>query len=183
MKNRSIILVSCGHFEKNVIDKISSDLLFFFGFPLDVRECSLDLSSFYNPTRRQYDANLILKAIAELTSHDAIKTIGLMRVDIFIPILTYIFGQSMLNGSAGIVSLYRLRNELYGLEQDNNLLIERFRKVIVHEMGHAFGLIHCHKPRCIMRSSTYVEDIDQKDLEFCYKCKTELDERINGYRI
>ncbi len=182
MNKKSIILVSCGHFEKNVIDKISTDLLFFFGFPLDVRECSLDLSSFYNPTRRQYDANLILKAVSEHSSPDAIKTLGLMRVDIYIPILTYIFGQSMLNGSTGIVSLYRLRNELYGLEQDDNLLIERFRKVIVHEMGHAFGLIHCLNPTCIMRSSTYVEDLDQKEMEFCYNCKTELDEKINGYQ-
>ncbi len=183
MKNKSIILVTCGHFEKIVIDKISEDLLFFFGFPLDIEECSLDLSSFYNPTRRQYDANLILKAIAKVSSPYALKTIGLMRVDIYIPILTYIFGQSILNGSTGIASLYRLRNELYGLKQDNKLLIERFRKVIVHEMGHAFGLIHCLNPNCIMRSSTYVEDLDQKDLEFCYKCKSELDERINGYSI
>lgn len=173
--------MSCGHFEKNVIDKISADLLFFFGFPLNVKECSLDLSSFYNPTRRQYDANLILQAISKLTPPDAIKLIGLMRIDIYIPILTYIFGQSMLNGQAGIASLYRLRNELYGLEQNNNLLIERFRKVIVHEMGHSFGLIHCHNPTCIMRSSTYVEDLDQKDMEFCYKCKSELDERISEY--
>ncbi|HCC71308.1 MAG TPA: hypothetical protein DEQ09_09195 [Bacteroidales bacterium] len=124
MRNKSIILVSCGHFEKNVIDKISSDLVYFFGFPLDVKECSLDLSSFYNPTRRQYDANLILQAIADVSSPDALKT-----------------------------------------------------------MGHAFGLIHCNNPRCIMRSSTYAEDLDQKDLEFCYKCKRELDEKINGYRI
>lgn len=175
-------MVSCGHFEKSVIDKISHDLLLFFGFPLAVKECSLDLGSFYNPTRRQYDANMILKAISELTSPDAIKTIGLMRVDIYIPILTYIFGQSILNGSAGIVSLYRLRNELYGLEQDNNLLTERFRKVIVHELGHAFGLIHCHNPSCIMRSSTYVEDLDQKNLDFCFKCKTELDRRLSAYR-
>ena len=26
------------------------------------------------------------------------------------------------------------------------------------------GLIHCHVPTCVMRSSTYVEDIDQKSV-------------------
>lgn len=183
MDKRSIIVISCGHFERHVLEKITADLIHFFRFPLIVKECTLDLSGFYNPTRRQYDANLILKAISMLSSPDAIKTIGLMRVDLYIPILTYIFGQSMLDGSTGIVSLYRLRNELYGLEQDDRLLIERFRKVIVHEMAHAFGLIHCLNPSCIMRSSTYVEDLDQKDLEFCFKCKTELDERLNAFRI
>jgi archaemetzincin len=28
---------------------------------------------------------------------------------------------------------------------------------------------------CVMRSSTYVEDIDQKDWRFCAKCKKELE--------
>ena len=110
----------------------------------------------------------------------AFKTIGLLRVDLYIPILTYIFGQSVLNGSTGIVSLYRLRNELYGLEQDDRLLTERFRKVIIHELGHSLGLIHCLNPICIMRSSTYVEDLDQKKLEFCNKCTKELDDRIQN---
>ncbi|MDZ7738558.1 MAG: archaemetzincin family Zn-dependent metalloprotease [Bacteroidales bacterium] len=163
---------------KYVIDKISSDLLNFFRLPLEVRHCSLDLSSFYNPDRRQYDANLILKKISELAPAGAYRTMGLLRVDLFIPILTYIFGQSFLNGSTGIVSLYRLRNELYGLPQDDRLLTERFRKVIIHELGHSFGLIHCLNPSCIMRSSTYVEDLDQKKLEFCNKCAKGLDERI-----
>lgn len=178
MDKKTIILISCGHFEKNVIDKISSDLLNLFGLPLDVRHCSLDLSRFYNPGRRQYDANLILKKVSELAPRGAYKTIGLLRVDLFIPILTYIFGQSVLNGNTGIVSLYRLRNELYGLQQDDRLLTERFRKVVIHELAHSFGLIHCLNPSCIMRSSTYVEDLDQKKLGFCNKCTEELNFRI-----
>lgn len=111
----------------------------------------------------------------------ALKTMGLLRVDLYIPILTYIFGQSVLNGKTSIASIYRLRNELYGLNPDNRLLEERFRKVIAHEMGHAFGLIHCLNPACIMRSSTYVEDLDQKELRFCSKCRDELDKYLEQY--
>jgi len=102
---------------------------------------------------------------------------GLFRVDLFIPILTYIFGQAVLNGNTGIVSLFRMKNELYGLPQNNNLLIERFRKVVIHELGHTFGLIHCQYPNCVMRSSTYVEDIDQKKNFFCKNCQEELNRK------
>ena len=174
MNKKSIIIITCGHFEKSVLDIVSADIKLFFRLPIIVKECTLDLSSFYSPERRQYDANMLLKALSLLSSPDAIKTIGLTRVDLFIPILTYIFGQSMLDGTTGIVSLFRLRNELYGLERNNFLLIERFRKVVVHELAHAFGLIHCHNPACIMRSSTYVEDLDQKEKQFCYRCRAEL---------
>lgn len=163
-------MYSCGHFEKEVLKVISEDITRLFHYPVIQKECSFDISGFYNPGRRQYDGNGILKLVAQEAPENALKTIALFRVDLFIPILTYIFGQAYLNGNVGIASVFRLRNELYGLDQNNSLLTERFRKVILHELGHAFGLIHCHNPVCVMRSSTYVEDIDQKKLSFCKKC-------------
>ncbi|MDP2723940.1 MAG: archaemetzincin [Bacteroidales bacterium] len=174
MEKQPIILVTCGHFEKEVLRLISDDITRAFHHPVVQKECSFDLSSFYNPGRRQYDGNGILKMVAEKAPTNALKTIGLFRVDLFIPILTYIFGQAFLNGNTGIASLFRLKNELYGLEHNNTLQIERFRKVILHELGHTFGLIHCQYPICVMRSSTYVEDIDQKKISFCQNCQNEL---------
>ncbi|MCF8378710.1 MAG: archaemetzincin family Zn-dependent metalloprotease [Bacteroidales bacterium] len=159
------------------MDIIMADIRKEFQFPVLFKECSIDLSNFYDPGRRQYNANELLGKVAELSSPNALKTIGLFKVDLFIPILTYIFGQAFLNGNTGIVSLYRLRNEHYGLEKDEKLQLERFKKVIIHELGHSFGLTHCHNPVCIMRSSTYVEDIDQKDHHFCHTCKSLLDEK------
>jgi len=153
---------------------VAKDVSQEFHYSVDLRECSLDISQFYNPGRRQYNANELLKMISERAPHDAIKVIGMVRVDLYIPILTYIFGQAALNGYSGVASLYRLRNEHYGLEPDYGLLIERFSKVIIHELGHTFGLIHCSNPVCVMRSSTYVEDLDQKEKHFCHRCRAEL---------
>ncbi len=174
MANNSIILITCGHFEKKVIHQIQNDIEKEFQSSVTSCECTLDIAKHYNPGRRQYDANGILSYISDLKPAYAIKSIGLFRIDLYIPILTYIFGQAMLEGQAGIASLYRLRNELYGLDQNNDLLITRFRKVIIHEMGHMFGLIHCHHPECVMRSSTYMEDIDQKERKFCSTCNEQL---------
>jgi len=174
LKKQAIILLSCDHFEKEMLKLISNDITRTFHYPVVIKECSFDLSKYYNPGRRQYDGNGILKMVAEKSTPDALKTFGLFSVDLFIPILTYIFGQATLNGDVGIASLFRLRNELYGLVRNNDLQLERFRKVILHELGHTFGLIHCHYPICIMRSSTYVEDIDQKKIFFCQNCQDEL---------
>ena len=95
-------------------------------------------------------------------------------MDLYIPILTYIFGQAFLNGRTGIASLYRFSNEYYGMSQDDKFILERFKKEVIHELGHTFGLIHCHNPTCVMRSSTYVEDIDQKSVNLCLRCRNEL---------
>ncbi len=175
MENQSIILFSCAPFEDDLTDRLVVDLEREFHFPVIIEECHTELSIWYNPVRRQYDANGLLSMISGMNRVEAIKTMGLFRVDLYIPILTYIFGQAVLNGNSGIVSIYRLRNELYGLKKDHNLLCERFSKVVMHEMGHAFGLIHCHNPICIMRPSTYVEDIDQKEGHFCRNCKEAIE--------
>lgn len=134
----------------------------------------MDVSQFYDPARRQYNANLLLEAMKVRAPNGYIRYISLFRGDLYIPILTYIFGQAELNGQFGITSLFRLRNELYGLEEDYELMLKRLGKVVIHELGHTFGMIHCNHPVCVMRSSTYVEDLDQKENRFCYSCEAKL---------
>jgi len=174
MKPQLIILISYGQFDADFLSSIATCITSEYQLPVVIEEKYIDLTNFYDPTRRQYDANKLLKEIDAISFFDSIKRIGLFRIDLFIPILTYIFGQAYLNGKAGIASLYRLKNELYGLEPNDQILLERFRKVIIHELGHTFGLKHCHTPSCVMLSSTYMEDIDQKDISMCPKCRAEL---------
>jgi archaemetzincin len=109
-----------------------------------------------------------------MTYPGSLKTLGLFNVDLFIPILTFIFGQAFLGGRSGIVSLYRFNNERYGMTGDNQFLQDRFIKEVIHELGHTFGLIHCHNTACVMRSSNYVEDIDQKNQQLCPNCKAQI---------
>jgi archaemetzincin len=177
LDKQPIILLSFSRLEKDFIQSISDDITREFDCGVITKEITIDLSSYYNPGRRQYNANLILNDVSKITPDPSSKSIGLLREDLFIPILTYIFGQATLNGNIGIASLYRLRNELYGLEKNNALLNERFRKVVIHELGHMFGLIHCQNPICIMRSSTYVEDIDQKEPHLCIRCREDLQQK------
>lgn len=174
MNQKNITLISFGYFRKDILEKIADDVKNEFLLPVIIREGHLDLSEYYDTTRRQYDGNKLLQRVGTEFSAACCKTMGLFSVDLFIPILTYIFGQAMLSGSAGIASLYRFSNERYGMASDENLLIDRFRKEVIHELGHTFGLMHCHIPSCVMRASTYVEDIDQKSQKLCLNCRTEI---------
>jgi len=175
----NITLVSFGYFEKNILEKSAEAVENEFHASVNLREGHVDLSEFYDPSRRQYNGNLLLKLIDSTPFPDSVKTLGLFNVDLFIPILTFIFGQAFLNGRTGIASLYRLSNERYGMTVDNQFLVDRFKKEVIHELGHTFGLIHCQNQACVMRSSTYVEDIDQKDYHFCPNCRAELDTNLD----
>lgn len=171
MNIEDITLISFGYFGKGLPEAIAEDVMSEFSLPVKIREGHIDLSEFYDPARNQYDGNRLLKQMETVYASDTAKTLGLFNVDLFIPILTYIFGQSFLNGRSGIASVFRLRNERYGIKADEPLFTDRARKEVIHELGHMFGLIHCRNPLCVMRSSTYVEDIDQKTHSFCSGCR------------
>ncbi len=173
MIQQQITLISFGYFRKDILEVIAEEVKHQFLLPVIFREGHLDLSEFYDPARRQYNGNRLLKHVDAVFSSDETKTLGLFSVDLFIPILTYIFGQAALNGRTGIASLYRLSNERYGIEPDDKLLLERFTKEVIHELGHTFGLVHCILPSCVMHSSNYVEDIDQKEQHLCMSCREE----------
>ncbi|MCX6246785.1 MAG: archaemetzincin family Zn-dependent metalloprotease [Bacteroidetes bacterium] len=175
MNQQHITLISFGYFRKDILEVIAREVKLQYALPVIFREGHLDLTEFYDSSRRQYNGNRLLKQVDTEFASDASKTLGLFSVDLFIPILTYIFGQAAFNGRAGIASLYRLSNERYGIEPDDNLLLERFTKEVIHELGHTFGLMHCTNTSCVMHSSTYVEDIDQKEQQLCPKCREELE--------
>jgi len=183
MDFQNITLVPVGYIEeiflKSVVEAAGKE----FCLPVTIKEGFIDISEFYDPTRRQYNGTKLLKEIDTHYASDHTKTIGLFSIDLFIPILTFIFGQAYLNGRSGIASYYRLSNERYGINGDNKIIAGRFQKEVIHELGHTFGLVHCHIPTCVMRSSTYVEDIDQKDFYFCSQCRTKLSETIPSLSI
>ncbi len=143
-----------------------------FGCTAHINEQNMDLSDYFNPERIQYSANDILNWLLNLSSGSDEKVIGLTGVDIYIPVLTFIFGQAYLGGQAGIISDYRLKNEFYGMTGDEELYNQRLIKCVVHELGHMFGLKHCSGYGCVMQAATYVEDIDQKSAYLCGACSS-----------
>jgi archaemetzincin len=174
MNSLTITLLPFGLFDREFLEKISMSVAHEFKCQVVIKDAHFDISDFYDPTRRQYNGDKLLREVDSFSFTESSKVIGLFNIDLFIPILTYIFGQAQLGGRTAIASLYRLSNDRYGMKSDNDLLLERFKKEIIHELGHTFGLIHCHTPTCVMRSSTYVEDIDQKEVQICPKCLKSL---------
>ncbi|MCK5821123.1 MAG: archaemetzincin family Zn-dependent metalloprotease [Bacteroidales bacterium] len=171
MVSSSIDIVSFAYFDHSFTKRIADSVALEFNADVQLKEGHLDISDYYDAPRKQYKGNELLKSVEKSFSDETHKTIGLFNVDLFIPILTYIFGQAYLGGNTAIASAFRLSNARYGMKEDFELLLERMTKEVIHELGHTYGLIHCYTPGCVMASSTYVEDIDQKSTSFCSKCR------------
>jgi Peptidase family M54 len=108
-----------------------------------------------------------------LPSTNAARLLGVTALDLYIPTLTYLFGEAQLAGLCAVVSTYRLRQEFYGLPPDPRLLAERLLKESVHELGHTLNLRHCDDYRCVMAPSHSVEYVDLKSSRFCPACRAQ----------
>ncbi|HVX66035.1 MAG TPA: hypothetical protein VHA11_05520 [Bryobacteraceae bacterium] len=124
----------------------------------------------FDPARGQYSSSLILNALAGSRPADAARLVGLTESDLFIPMLTFIYGQAQLGGAVALLSLARLRQQFYGMPPDPDLLIERVHKVALHELGHTFGLVHCHDQTCAMALATNIRQVDLKMARYCSDC-------------
>lgn len=127
----------------------------------------------YNPKRRQYSSTMILERLKS-ASRDSDIVLGVTSVDLFVPDLSFVFGEAEVSGRVAVISIARLRQEFYDLPPAGVLLAERTRKEAIHELGHVLGLPHCPISKCIMHFSTDLDDTDYKSENFCSVCRGKI---------
>jgi len=137
----------------------------------------MDPTPAFDASRNQYYSSLLLSALLRLYAAYDGKILAVTEADLYIPVLTFVFGEAQLDGKAAVVSIRRLDERFYGLPERASLLEERLLKEAVHELGHTYGLLHCRQFECVMHSSTVVEEIDLKSSSFCPECARLLEKR------
>ncbi|MDR3698021.1 MAG: archaemetzincin [Candidatus Sulfopaludibacter sp.] len=128
----------------------------------------------FDTGRQQYRSMDVLEMLARICPADAAKLLALTGRDLFVPVLTFVFGQAQLGGRVAVVSLARLRQEFYGMAPNQEIFLERAVKEALHETGHTFGLVHCSGQRCAMSLATNVRQIDGKSAAWCAACTSQL---------
>jgi archaemetzincin len=167
-------LVRIGEMERRAVETLQAALARAFGLSCDVLPAGLDADFAFHPGRQQYHSTELLGRLDGLVRPDSWRVLGVTHVDLFIPILTFVFGEAQVGQRCAVVSSHRLRQEFYGLPPDEDLLGERLLKEAVHELGHTLQLPHCGDYRCAMAPSHAVEWIDVKGSGFCRDCRTRV---------
>jgi archaemetzincin len=140
--------------------------------PCRVLPVRLDPEFAFHGERQQYHSSEILQRMQSFLTTDSWRVLGVGAVDLYIPILTFVFGEAQMGGPCAVLSTHRLRQEFYGLPHDPELFRQRVLKEAVHEVGHTLNLTHCDDYRCVMTSSHAVEWIDLKEAGLCTNCRS-----------
>jgi archaemetzincin len=138
----------------------------------------LDPATAHHVERQQYHSSELLQRMQALVRPQDWRVLAVADVDLYIPILKYVFGEAQMAGPCAVVSAYRLRQEFYGLDRDDALLSQRLLKESVHELGHTLSLRHCQDYRCVMASSHSVEWIDLRESTLCDSCHSQMESNI-----
>lgn len=111
--------------------------------------------------------------LVEAARHDdrGIKLLGVTDVDLYIPVLTFVFGEAQLGRQTAVVSIARLREGGIAAQ-----VTARLVKEAVHEIGHTFGLVHCTSPSCVMARSAGLAAVDRKTDRLCADCRIRYQE-------
>lgn len=154
----------------DMVEQLAASLARTFHTPCRIRPETLDIAFARDERRDQHHSTAILQRL-ERFADPGVRLLAVTSADLYVPVLTFVFGEAQLEGACAVVSTARLREEFYGLPSRDDLLRERLLKEATHELGHTFGLRHCPDWSCVMASSHAVERLDIKGAEFCRSCR------------
>lgn len=163
-------LLPIGNVDNGLLKDLRPAIEETFRISCQVLPARLDPEFAYHAERQQYHSSEILQRMHSFLQGDSWRMLGVAAVDLYIPILTFVFGEAQMGGPCAVVSVHRLHQELYGLPPDDEIFRQRALKEAVHELGHTINLTHCEDYRCAMAPSHAVEWIDLKESTLCNAC-------------
>lgn len=173
-KKQIIGIVPIGDTDKIAVKVIAAHITGYLNFDAEIVTPLEKPDYAYDEKRFQYNAGIILKQFSEMFfekfDKKFDKIVGVASVDLFVPILTYVFGEAKQGGRCALVSLFRLEKDCNHITPPPSLVYERAAKVALHELGHLFNLLHCEDNRCLMHFAGGISQLDKTPLYFCKYC-------------
>jgi len=176
-QQQKVIISPIGKRDDELVELIGVEIESVFGHKTETITLLDSVDFAFDPVRKQYHSTPILERLSDVAPSQAMKVLGIVQKDLFIPILTHVYGEAQLGGRACMVSTYRLREGL-SLAASRDAYQQRVVKEAIHELGHAFNLRHCRDTACIMHYCHTVEDVDRKTDQLCRYCKILLDDEL-----
>jgi archaemetzincin len=173
---RLVCLAPVGTPDEGVVTLLAEKLPGALGLPVKRIAPLQEPTGSFDPGRGQWASADYLRLLLGSVPEGASRLLGITERDLFVPVLSFVFGQAQLGGTVAVVSLARLDPSFQGLPPDQELTGARALKEAVHELGHTLGLVHCPDPACPMSLSIDIRRLDAKTARPCVGCASLLKE-------
>jgi len=175
---KKLRLLPVGSVDGDLLEWLGQALGEKFAVEAEILAPPLDPAFALHVERQQYHSSEILAGMQRYIDARTWRLLGVTGHDLYIPILTFVFGEAQMGGTSALVSYHRLEQKFYGMPPDRDLLANRLLVEAVHELGHTLKLTHCHDYQCAMSPSHAVEWIDIKDSGFCEDCLARVTQAV-----
>lgn len=164
--------------DEELLEHVRSQVEQEFALPVARWESEERPTGTLDAARSQHSSRQILRWLVTARPSHTDRVLGVTDVDLFIPVLTFVFGEAQLEGPAAVVSTQRLARGV-----NRATAAERLAKECVHELGHTFGLVHCDLPTCVMTRSASVRAVDAKRAQLCPDCRVRYRMVQEGHHV
>ena len=171
---QTIHLMAVGSVPDGMLDRLAAGLARLLRVSCRVEKAVLDPAFAADIDRGQYYSTAILARMAAANPPPEHVLLGVTTLDLYVPILTFVYGEAQVSGPCALISGHRLREEYYGQPEDTAKHDERLLIEALHEIGHTQGLRHCADWSCPMASAHSIETLDLKNPGYCQGCATRI---------
>ena len=169
-----IVVVPLGEVDFMLVNRLATDIGPVFNRSVDILKGMKMPSEAQNLVRGQYYALVLLAKLERVKANSREKVIAVCEEDLYLPDENSIVGYADVLAGTSVVSMFQLRQEFYGLPEDEKKVYPRLYKEALHQLAHLFDLKQCRNPKCVNYYSQIMLDIDSKGRKFCDICRRKL---------
>lgn len=169
-----IVVVPLGEVDFMLVNRLATDVGPVFNRSVDILKGMKMPSEAQNVVRGQYYALVLLAKLERVKANSREKVIAVCEEDLYLPDENSIVGYADVLAGTSVVSMFQLRQEFYGLPEDEKKVYPRLYKEALHQLAHLFDLKQCRNPKCVNYYSQIMLDIDSKGRKFCDICRRKL---------
>lgn len=173
-----VVLVPLGEADFILVNRLATLIGPVFDRSVDILKGMKVPEESYNVIRGQNYASVILNKLERVKANQREFIVGILEEDIYLPDEPFIIGYSDTVSRTAVVSLFRIRQEFYGLPEDDKKVFTRLFKQSIFHLSPLFNLPSCRNPKCINYYSQKMFDIDSKGDKFCDLCRRKLSGKV-----